>query len=97
MLHIIVTGKIVKVEKQDAEKGDYCGVMRIEETFYADGGTFGRYWDVWVPNYCKKSFERLCKEGSHIGIESDYVFPTRMNENRQDITAVIGAKRLFLL
>ena len=99
LLHVTVTGKVVKVDAKNPQSGRQTTVVWLNERRYVGGEETHYTWIVVIPPYLEKAVERLAKEGKSLGVTAvDLWQPERRDgEAETVIAAVIQAEQIFIL
>lgn len=99
MLHVTVTGKVVKVDAKNPASGRQSTVVWLNERRFAGGEESHYTWIVIIPPYLEKAVERLCKEGKSIGFVSQdlWAVSAEMSSQEQPVAAVLQAEQVFIL
>jgi len=99
LLHITVTGKVVKVDAKNPQAGRQTTVVWLNERRYANQEETHYTWIVQIPPYLDKAAERLCKEGKSIGFVATDLWSVEHAPAEADtiFAAVIQAEQIFIL
>jgi hypothetical protein len=99
MLHVTVTGKVVKVDEKNPQSGRQTTVVWLSERRYENQTAGFVTWIVVIPDYLEKAVQRLAKEGKSIGFTATslWALDKPVPPENEPVAAVIQAESVFIL